>query len=476
MMNTQFFPNSCQRAKTLKNGISSRLALLVLLSGMFLFSHAESQAQNTVPLCTTGLQMTGVGASGVDCMPACTWSWSGAGLSISCPTCQFTDISAPSAGTYTAVLSFSGSNQPPASITYSLSFGAVDADMDGFLNCHDCDDNNPALNPNTVWYQDADNDGYSNGSTLTQCEQTTGYKLATNLLSTFGDCNDGIAAVNPDAAETCNGIDDNCNGNTDEGNVCGTPSSILYVKANAGGANNGASWADAYNSLQDALANAAQNANITEVWVAAGVYKPTAGTDRNASFVMKNNLAIYGGFPNTGDPGMTGRDWAVNVTTLSGDIGTAGDNSDNSFSVIKNITTSLDNTAVLDGFTITGGNGGSGSGGGMRNLLSSPAVRNCLFSGNTANFGGGMYNEGGTPALSNCAFIGNSASQGGGMYIIASSPTVVNCTFSGNTAAGGGGLYMTTVANIPTSPVLTNCIVWGNSSGIANSVTPAITH
>ncbi|MEZ4988689.1 MAG: MopE-related protein [Saprospiraceae bacterium] len=125
---------------------------------------------------------------------------------------------------------------PPADITCYQ-----DSDMDGFgdhavsqvfcdvcgtgfvSNNTDCDDTNTALNPNTVWYLDADNDGYTTGSGVTQCASpSTGYRY-TGILGS-GDCNDGDAAIHPGAAEVCNDIDDNCNSLIDDGVTC-----IAYV-------------------------------------------------------------------------------------------------------------------------------------------------------------------------------------------------------------------------------------------------------
>jgi parallel beta-helix repeat protein len=345
----------------------------------------------------------------------------------------------------------------------------LDADNDGYAYCGgtDCNDNpangGTAINPATVWYQDADNDGYSNGSTLMQCAQPSGYKLATNLTATSGDCNDGNAAINPAATEVCDGIDNNCNNSTDEGNVCCPAGGILYVNASATGLNNGRSWTDAYTSLQSAIASTCPG--ISQIWVAAGTYKPTTGADRSISFVMKNNLAIYGGF-NGSETSLTERNWTGNVTILSGNIGDDNSNSDNSYHVISNFNNGLNSSAILDGFTISGGNANGSSqnslGGGMSNFNSSPGVRNCSFSGNSAYYGGGMGNmQSSSPSVTNCSFTGNSAGSGGGMQNeYNSSPIISNCIFGNNTATSyGGGMY-----NNSSSPSLSNCSLSDNTA------------
>ena len=82
---------------------------------------------------------------------------------------------------------------------------------------NDCNDNDPLVHPNQTWYEDLDNDGHSSGNWSNACNRPTGCYAASELSTTVGDCNDTDGAIYPGAAEICNGIDDDCDGEIDEG-------------------------------------------------------------------------------------------------------------------------------------------------------------------------------------------------------------------------------------------------------------------
>jgi predicted outer membrane repeat protein len=170
---------------------------------------------------------------------------------------------------------------------------------------------------------------------------------------------------------------------------------VRYVKQDATGSGNGSSWANAHTDLQAALAAASPD---EEIWVAEGIYKPTSTADRTISLVLKNGVALYGGFAGT-ETTRAQRDYDTNVTVLSGDIGVQGDTSDNSYHVV--VGSNTNNSAILDGFTVTAGNANGemfsreAQGGGMYNETGSPSLINVIFEKNTALFaGGGMFNAG----------------------------------------------------------------------------------
>jgi hypothetical protein len=288
--------------------------------------------------------------------------------------------------------------------------------------------------------------------------------------------------------------------------ICGVAvGKTIYVDDDAVGANNGSSWFDAYIHLQDALTSALYG---DEIWVGKGLYKPDQGAsqtpgDRKATFQLINGMAIKGGYAGLDGTDPYVRDFVLYETVLSGDVNSDdgpnfANNSENSYHVVTGSFTST--TAVLEGFTITGGNANDGtsrpeddcSGGGLWNNSGSPTVRNCTFSKNSAMYGGGLGQGFDNTVLTNCIFIGNlgwrgggmnnydshtimrnclftgnsATADGGGMYNIHSSPTLINCTLTRNTAGRGGGLY-----DYDSSPILTNCIFRSNSdsSGIVES-------
>ncbi|MFO8233069.1 MAG: LamG-like jellyroll fold domain-containing protein, partial [Longimonas sp.] len=299
---------------------------------------------------------------------------------------------------------------------------------------------------------------------------------------------------------------------------------ILYVDAEASGGGTGTSWTDAFTDLQEAL-DAAFNRDV--ILIAAGTYLPSrelsAGDARSATFEVtgaQDGLKIYGGWSGSEtfadvsevEAALDSRDFSAHETTLSGDIGTTGNASDNAYHVLvfnggnavgADTATNLTTGTVLDGVTVTGGhaNGNfpNNAGGGLfcdglgAGNACSPSLSGLTFTGNIATAGGAMVNWGGdggesSPQITNVVFTGNTAGNAGGaIYNVGrngtSSPVVTNATFTGNTAGnfGGGAINNNGSDGGTSSPVITNTILWGNDAPDGNEIyngdaTPTLAH
>jgi uncharacterized repeat protein (TIGR01451 family) len=276
-------------------------------------------------------------------------------------------------------------------------------------------------------------------------------------------------------------------GGCDIGAIEVVPPHRCYVNAAAAGANSGLSWGDAYVDLQSALREPLCNA----VWVAKGVYKPTAGTDRSISFSIRPGLKVYGGFAGS-ESDVAQADPGANRTVLSGDID-GNDTADangvvrsadqivgaNTYNVVIMDGTGaagpIGSDTVLDGFAITGGTGwqypiynGSVAGGlycngvGQNNgHACSPTLARLWFSGNSADWGGALFANGGNgtggpggaaaPILSRSTFSGNRSKFGGGAaHLSYADARMTQVTFSANRATNGIGGAMRIDSGSPT--------------------------
>ncbi|MEL7834626.1 cadherin domain-containing protein [Fodinibius sp. Rm-B-1B1-1] len=264
----------------------------------------------------------------------------------------------------------------------------------------------------------------------------------------------------------------------------------FYVNRNATGSNNGSSWNNAFQYLQDALAAAGGE---DQIWIAEGIYYPDEGTnvtanDETAYFTItgdQDGLKIYGGFDGT-ETQLSDRDISGHRTILSGDIAqdddpfapnTDSDGDSNTFSGTDHINGtnsnhvlfidgdsngSITNTTLFDGLTVTAGqakgNDPEKHGGGLfcegvgSGSECSPTLNRLIFKGNTAigsyGHGGAIYiNRTSSSIISNTIFYSNNVSEeyseGGAIKMSGGDASVelliINSVFINNRASGPNG-------------------------------------
>ncbi len=211
---------------------------------------------------------------------------------------------------------------------------------------------------------------------------------------------------------------------------------LIYVDAAATGANDGSSWADAYTDLQEALVEANESAPAV-VRVAQGTYQPATSPagDFSATFQLHSQTVLEGGYAGGLEASPNVRDVDRYLTVLSGDL--AGNDSaadtwdspsrdDNCLVVVTGSGT--DETAKIDGFTITGALWY-----GMRTCLGNPHVARCRF---TDNANAGIYACDCNSVVTECVFKGNGyKSSLGGIFCAYGDLTVTDCAFVDNQGA-----------------------------------------
>jgi hypothetical protein len=276
----------------------------------------------------------------------------------------------------------------------------------------------------------------------------------------------------------------------------------LYVDENAVGTATGESWTDAFPDLQTALDVAGHG---TTIRMADGTYKPSVsimtGDPRSATFVLpSNHLTIEGGYAGFGAANPDLRDSGTYNTTLSGDIGTPDDASDNAYSVVVGV--SLDDVSLI-GLTITGGladlydtvpdyddspytGGGvwlddstnvslidcriesneAESGAGIYSRDTELTILDSIISGNlNADYGAGLFGSG-TLQVFNALFSDNHTHYGygfgGAIEFVDGQLTLTNSTIAGNSAVEGGGVSTSAAL------IINNSIIADNTASSSN--------
>lgn len=257
----------------------------------------------------------------------------------------------------------------------------------------------------------------------------------------------------------------------------------IFVDADAGGANDGSSWGDAFRKLRPALTAATDGDTVR---IAQGIYAPAnPGGSRNATFLIPDGVRVIGGYAGDGEVDPDDFDPENYVTILTGDLnGDDGadfaNDDENSFHVVTVRQTNPG--TLLRGVTVRDGRGDQGDvGGGVLCENAVLVLRECIIEENRAQSRGGGVGTIDHPVSSkihlfDCIVRGNrllaSTGLGGGVSAGPGS-TFTRCVFKDNVVpvAGSGGAMIVSGATITACDFIDNSAAEDGGALVGNDVT-----
>jgi len=241
----------------------------------------------------------------------------------------------------------------------------------------------------------------------------------------------------------------------------------VYIDKNATGSDNGTNWAGAFNDIDEGFYQTNACPNITEVWMAAGIYIPESTFSRDYNIRVEKSLSVFGGFQ--------GFETTLNdrvlspmyETIISGDVGVLSDSSDN----IKQLflLDEINMKVLMDGLSFEDAMNTDLFGGAVSMIRGKITLRNCVFRRNQALYGGALYlGSIGRSAIFNSNFNNNNALQyGGGILSYCDSLDILESHFKSNFSGSlGGAMFIGGTALLLDSIYLDNNFAESSGGGI----------